>query len=222
MICPSCTTSIFFDPIKEMVFETSGGHGRTFEGSYCPECNELIVISYTGELKINQNGGGTYIMHSGEEEAIVFPLNKNRYIISSDIPIEYSSDFSEAIKVLQISPKASAALSRRCLQNFLHNKLNIKKSSLALEIDQFIKSEKVPSYILNAVDAIRNIGNFAAHPLKDTRTGEIIDVEPGEAEWLLEVLEMLFDFYFIYPRKLETRRIELNEKLKALGKPMMK
>ncbi|MNW34414.1 hypothetical protein D3C74_113860 [compost metagenome] len=53
MICPSCTTSIYFDPIKEMVFEISEGYGRTFEASYCPECNELIVISYTGEYKID-------------------------------------------------------------------------------------------------------------------------------------------------------------------------
>lgn len=41
---------------------------------------------------------------------------------------------------------------------------------------------------------MRNIGNFAAHPLKDTSTGEILPVEAGEAEWNLETLEALFDF----------------------------
>jgi hypothetical protein len=33
------------------------------------------------------------------------------------------------------------------------------------------------------LDAIRTIGNFAAHPIKSTSSGEIVDVEPGEAEW---------------------------------------
>ena len=50
--------------------------------------------------------------------------------------------------------------------------------------------------IMKAVDAIRNIGNFAAHPLKDMTTGIIANVEPGEAEWSLDVLEALFDFVY--------------------------
>ena len=74
----------------------------------------------------------------------------------------------------------------------------------------------------DAVDAIRNVGNFAAHPLKDTNTGQIVDVEPGEAEWLLEVLEALFDFTFVQPKRLDERKKKLNEKLQALGKPPMK
>jgi hypothetical protein len=36
------------------------------------------------------------------------------------------------------------------------------------------------------IDAIRNVGNFAAHPLKSTNTGLILDVEPSEAEWPLD------------------------------------
>ena len=74
----------------------------------------------------------------------------------------------------------------------------------------------------SAIDAVRNIGNFAAHPIKDTNTGEIVEVEPGEAEWLLDVLEGLFDFYFVQPAELRRKREALNEKLEAAGKPPMK
>ncbi len=49
-----------------------------------------------------------------------------------------------------------------------------------------------------------------------------MDVEPGEAEWLLEVLEALFDFAFVQPKKLEERKKKLNKKLQDLGKPQMK
>jgi hypothetical protein len=81
---------------------------------------------------------------------------------------------------------------------------------------------KLPSHLAEAIDAVRSLGNFAAHPLKSTNTGEVLDVEPGEAEWLLEVLEQLFDFYFIQPAKLQARRAALNQKLQEAGKPPMK
>ena len=76
------------------------------------------------------------------------------------------------------------------LQNVLHQEYQIQKRTLADEIDEFINMQGVPSHLAGAIDAVRNIGNFGAHPLKDTNTSEIVDVEPGEAEWLLDVLEV--------------------------------
>ncbi len=139
-----------------------------------------------------------------------------------EIPDKYRGDYREAILIKKISPKASAALSRRILQNIIREEFGIKHRSLAQEIDDFIKLPNVPSYLSSAVDAIRNIGNFAAHPLKDSRTGEIVDVEPGEAEWLIEVLDSLCDFAFVQPEKLKKRKEALNNKLQSMGKPPMK
>jgi hypothetical protein len=78
------------------------------------------------------------------------------------------------------------------------------------------------SHLLDSLDAVRNIGNFAAHPIKSKSSGEVIDVEPGEAEWNLDVLEALFDYYFVQPAILKKKRDELNAKLKEAGKPEMK
>jgi Domain of unknown function (DUF4145) len=108
------------------------------------------------------------------------------------------------------------------LQSVLRDEFKIKHASLAQEIEEFIQRKDVPSYLTEAVDAVRNIGNFAAHPLKDTNTGEMVEVEPGEAEWLLEVNESLFDFAFVQPKRLEERKKNLNAKLSAMGKPAMK
>jgi hypothetical protein len=44
-------------------------------------------------------------------------------------------------------------------------------------------------------------------------------VEPGEAEWNLDVLESLFDFYFVQPALHAKRKAALNPKLKEAGKP---
>ncbi|MCC6569264.1 MAG: DUF4145 domain-containing protein [Anaerolineales bacterium] len=98
----------------------------------------------------------------------------------------------------------------------------MKARNLDKEIEEFISLKDLPSYISEAVDAIRNIGNFAAHPIKNTNTGEIVDVEPGEAEWLLEVLIALLDFSFVQPEKLRKRKEELNKKLETVGKQPMK
>lgn len=63
---------------------------------------------------------------------------------------------------------------------------------------------------------------FAAHPNKSLSTGAIVDVEPGEAEWMLDVLEGLFDFYFVQPDILQKKKDALNKKLADAGKPPMK
>jgi hypothetical protein len=58
--------------------------------------------------------------------------------------------------------------------------------------------------------------------MKSERTGEIVDVEPGEADWNLDVLEALFNFYFIQPSIIKKKREILNLKLKEVDKKGMK
>lgn len=83
-------------------------------------------------------------------------------------------------------------------------------------------SGKLPSHVAEAIDAVRNTGNFAAHPMKSQSTGEIVPVEAGEAEWNLDVSEALFDFYFVQPGLLKKKKDALNAKLQEAGKPPMK
>jgi len=72
------------------------------------------------------------------------------------------------------------------------------------------------------LDAVRNVGNFAAHPIKSTNTGEIFDVEPGEARWQIDTIRSLLDQIFVKPAFLKKRKDELNKKLEAAGKPPLK
>ncbi len=124
--------------------------------------------------------------------------------------------------MLADSAKASAALSRRCLQLLLRNKANVKHQDLVKEIQELLDRGTLPSHIADSLDAVRHIGNFAAHPIKSKSTGEIVRVEAGEAEWNLDVLESLFDFYFVAPARTKARRDALNKKLTDAGKPPLK
>jgi hypothetical protein len=153
---------------------------------------------------------------------MVYPKGISRAPLASDVPDRFAGDYSEACLVLPDSTKASAALSRRCLQVLLREVAKVKSADLSKEIDDVLASKSLPSQLADGVDAVRNIGNFAAHPIKSTNTGEIVDVEPGEAEWLLDVLEGLFDFYFVQPAILQKKREALNKKLAEAGKPPMK
>jgi hypothetical protein len=139
-----------------------------------------------------------------------------------EVPHTIAEDYREACLVFPISFKASAALSRRCLQNILHDAAKIQARTLDQEIQMVINSGQLPSYIIDSIDAIRNVGNFAAHPTKSGNTGEIIDVKREEAEWNLDVLESLFDFYYVQPAKITKKRDALNAKLSEAGKPPMK
>ncbi|HYZ71467.1 MAG TPA: DUF4145 domain-containing protein [Chthoniobacterales bacterium] len=113
-------------------------------------------------------------------------------------------------------------MSRRGVQNLLREEAKTNKKDLADQIQEVLDSGKLPSYLAENIDAIRNIGNFAAHPIKSTNTGEIVDVEPGEAEWTLDVLEELFDFYIVQPAKAKAKRDALNQKLQDAKKPPLK
>ena len=108
------------------------------------------------------------------------------------------------------------------MQNILREKAGATERDLAQQIQTVLNSGPLPSYLADDVDAIRNIGNFAAHPIKSQHTGEVVPVEPGEAEWDLDVIEALFDFYFVGPAKRQARRDALNQKLMDAGKPPMK
>ncbi|MDO8616740.1 MAG: DUF4145 domain-containing protein [Dehalococcoidia bacterium] len=155
-----------------------------------------------------------------KSEALVRPRAPNRMPLPADIPEEFIGDYQEACAVLPDSPKASAALSRRCLQNLLREHFSVEHGNLHEEIAEVVP--KLPSYLAAAVDAVRIIGNFAAHPMKSTNSGEVLDVEPGEAEWSLDVLESLFDFCFVQPAVLKQKREALNEKLSDAGKAEMR
>jgi hypothetical protein len=187
----------------------------------CPDCKRVIVA--LGKMRTFQGGGGG-IQHAADPPSfkLVYPKTSSRSPVPPEVPAEFAEDYREACLVLADSEKASAALSRRCLQHLLHDKIGIKEHSLSAEIDKLLKSKQLPSALAEELDAIRNVGNFAAHPLKDTNTGQVVEVEPEEAEWLLNVLEGLFDFYFVQPERSKARQAALNAKLKSAGKPPMK
>lgn len=210
MKCSHCLNS-FFDEKSGRQFPSDSEYSWFLVSRICPSCRRPILLLDKRTLQ------GSFL-----EEIFCYPKTISRAILSPDIPEKFSKDYKEACQVLADSPKARAALSRCCLQHLLREKAGVKPGKLANEIQQVLDEEKLPSHILESLDAVRSIGNFTVHPLKDTSTGEIIAMEFGEVEWNLDVLEALFDFFFVQPAITKRKRDALNQKLRDAGKPEMK
>lgn len=219
MKCPHCQTEIHGDPYGLVV-------GNDVDGAWavvrhiCPVCRKIILFFVCAS---NFGGGGGTLQIIGEKKRfLVYPRAASRPPAPDSVPKEYADDYLEASLVISDSPKASAALSRRCLQHTLREMAHVKPTDLAKEIDEVIEKNLLPSHLASGLDAVRNIGNFAAHPIKSKSTGEVVPVEAGEAEWNLEILEGLFDFFFVQPAILKARKDALNKKLTDAGKPIVK
>jgi hypothetical protein len=205
MKCPHCLTKIFYGP-EVRPFSKNGDEEWEIISGDCPECDEKIIY-------LERFVRGKKLLST-----LVYPKSVARSPLSPDVPEEFAKDYKEACLVLSESRKASAALSRRCLQCLLREKVGVKKGDLFNEIGEVLASKQLPSYLAEGIDAVRAIGNFAAHPMKSTNTGAIAEVEDGEAEWLLDILEGLFDFYFVQPALLQRKKDALNQKMIDLGK----
>ena len=218
MKCPHCTVEFHDEPRITFVDEDIDGAWGIISRT-CPKCERLVLALATGEYYPNLTPPACRNL---TDIVLIRPKTSKRSPVPPQVPNEFAEDYREACLVFGDSPKASAALSRRCLQYILREKAGVKHGNLAEEIREVINSKALPSYISESLDAIRNIGNFAAHPIKSQSTGEIVPVEPGEAEWGLDVIEMLYDFYFVQPDIIKKKRDALNKTLTDAGKPLMK
>lgn len=226
--CPHCLTGVRFEYASvesgsdcttkagAIFIDAPSQHGKAAEklvltAAACPQCGRLVLAVGTRERR--PMGLETW------QTSVVWPFQTARPV-PEEVPQHIATDYREAALVLNLSPKASAALSRRCLQAVLREAGNAHQRNLSNQIDTVMPN--LPSHIAESIDAVRNIGNFAAHPTKAETSGQIIEVEPGEAEWTLDVLDMLFDFYYVQPTRARERREALDAKLEEAGKPPMK
>jgi len=148
----------------------------------CPNdnCQRETVIAYgrNGYMK-----GRTVCIYP-ESDAIQFP---------DYVPASIRSDYEEACAIRTQSPKACATLTRRCLQGMIRDFWGIKKSRLIDEI--LALQDKIPASQWAAIDALRQIGNIGAHMEKDVNL--LIDVDPEEAEKLIQLIEVLIDKWYV-------------------------
>lgn len=127
------------------------------------------------------------------------------------IPEPIIQDYEEACLIKDLSPKAAATLARRCIQGIIRDFFGVKKNRLIDEIEAI--KDKIDPLTWDAIDSVRKIGNIGAHMEKDIN--KIIEIEPGEADLLIQLIETLFEDLYIakYEREKRLQKIiEIKEK----------
>ena len=194
MECPHCLSE--FD-VKPHVFAL----GQDQDGSWqvsntrCPTCDRLIVSLCTKE-------GCTYP---------AWPASSTRARLSDDVPADFAGEYHAACQVLFYSPEASAAISRRSLHRFLATRVHAGHGGLADQIRQAVISPELPGYLKQALQKLSQVANLEHDSTKSLRPEAVASVEPGEAEWLLDVLQPLFDLYFVQPARMQRKQDVLEE-----------
>ena len=71
------------------------------------------------------------------------------------------------------------------------------------EIDALKSKPEVPPETVDAIDALRKVGNIGAHMERDINV--IVDVDPNEAGALIELIEMLIEEWYVARHRRQER-----------------
>ena len=194
--CPYCsivmpitndTTSVRYPSFKN----TDEYHDYLMNGSFTNSCVELVFYRCPkcGKYSVTANGKGGMV---DDINIQIKPLSTAKQF-PDYIPLAIRNDYEEACAIVTLSPKASATLSRRCLQGMIRDFWEITESNLSKAIAKL--EDKVPTVQWKVIDGIRRIGNIGAHMEKDINL--IIDIEPDEAQKLIKLIEHLLDQWYI-------------------------
>ena len=215
-ICPHCNQPTTITNQNQMIgnsdlsIDNKDGHRRLLNRYIvCPntECNRTTLALWLYVIDYDEFGNsetGDLIKHwqlIPSSSAKSFP---------DYIPKAIIVDYDEACQISDLSPKASATLSRRCLQGILRDFWKVKSGRLVDEINQI--EAKVDPLVWEAIDSVRKIGNIGAHMEKDINV--IVDVDPEEAKLLIELIEMLIRDWYIL-REERKRKLEDIKELSA-------
>lgn len=199
MQCPHCLCE--FDA-KPHVFALGQDPDGTWQVSSirCPTCDRLIVDFCTAEGQV----------YPGR------PALFNRPRLSEDVPSDLAAEYHTAATVIPYSPEASAAISRRLLHAFLAEYVGAGEGTLAEQIATARTSCALPPYLRDSLDTLTRVARLDANEAKSTHPEALVPTEPGEPEWLLDVLDQFFDLYFVQPARMQRKRARLEERVGPL------
>lgn len=178
--------------------------GMQFAAVACAnkDCGEITINAVFGAANLNSLRGEYEIETEEDHEFFRLRPRSKAKPQPNYIPRPLVADYEEACLIRDLSPKASATLARRCIQGMIRDFCKISKGRLVDEIEELrrrVNEGAAPSGVtedtVEAIDHVRSVGNIGAHMEKDIDL--IVDVDPGEAEALIQLIEMLFDEWYV-------------------------
>lgn len=217
--CPHCEQNATIQEIDRfIVSETinnfdNGTVRFTFKSITCPNpsCKKLTALIRIEDEKKYREAPAATISGSSRGFRREEPRQKvdlNMRLIPPQgaksfpeyVPQAIRNDYEEACLILNLSPKASATLLRRCLQGIIRDFWEVKITkangfpTLREEIAELGKKD-IDQKLKQAFNDLRKIGNIGAHMEQDVDL--IIDVDHGEAGVLLNFIEDVIGLTYV-------------------------
>jgi hypothetical protein len=169
-----------------------------------PDCRKFSLTASLHTLEIN--GNRTYTGKQVKTWDLV-PASRARSF-PVELPANVLEDYQEASLTLDLSPKISAALARRCLSGMLRDFWQVQSGSLSDEFRQ-IKGTADP-LTWEAIDSIRQTGMIGAR--MESEGAEIQDTEPNEAALLIGLIETLIQDWYVGREERRKRLKQIKER----------
>ena len=160
MQCPHC--SIAFREVWQhnpMKYDKWSNANWVCDTTVCPECHKpSIKIRYvpppTGIALAD------WAWKASVKDQWVYPSSRRGKSFGDEVPDELKSDYFEACEVLLVSPRSSAALSRRIVEAVLREQGY--KDRLVDQIkavrNESESDRKLPAVLLRIIDVVREFG----------------------------------------------------------------
>lgn len=221
--CPHCNRDQTVTANRHNLSVTGVGVSSLAEGELAferfsigcanPECRRLTLSVRIGRDK----GGADWVI---DEDAVLLSQRLFPQSFSKPqpdfIPFVLRDDYYEACSIKDLSPKAAATLARRCLQGMIRDFCGIVRGRLVDEItalQEAVAAGHAPRGVtdesVQAIDHVRSIGNIGAHMERDINL--IVSVDAGEAQTLIELIEMLFDEWYVAREKRRLRLAKIEQ-----------
>lgn len=156
-----------------------------------PECRKTCARVLMKKVHVTADGY-TDASEPSLQEWDLLPRSQARQY-PDYVPQAIREDYEEAHLIVNDSAKASATLARRALQGLLRDFYAATGRTLKVEIESV--AAKIDPTLLEAIHTVRDVGNIGAHMEADI--DHIVPVDPGEAETLLQLLELLLDETYV-------------------------
>lgn len=194
MECPHCHSEFTETPHVFALGEDQDGTWQIWNAR-CGVCDRLIV-------NVCAKDGPSYP---------AWPQSSMRPRLSEDVPLDYADDYHAACQIYFYSPESTAALSRRLLQRLLAAKAGAGDGALVDQIRRAVLGPDMPAYLKQGLQMYSRLARLDSEENKSLRPEALAGVEPGEAEWLLDVLQSMFDLYFVQPARLQRKQQSIEE-----------
>jgi hypothetical protein len=215
--CPYCNHDTIIQSNSDYMVSSTDFRNRETESGYkrlywdyivCPnkDCRKYSLSVCISTIKFDKIDRDWKDGGKADNNWLLIPPSKAK-TFPNFIPQAILDDYNEACLIVNYSPKASATLSRRCLQGIIRDFWKVNTGKLVYEIDQI--KDRIDPLTLDAIDAVRSVGNIGAHMEEDINI--ILDVEPEEAELLIGLIEILLKDWYIAKEDKQKHLLETKE-----------